>query len=229
MEFINTKIIICALLIIILLMIITIFVILKKKGKTDPLVQKGELGEMYLYQCLKDLPEPKRILYHVYLPTGGDETTEVDLIMIHGTGIYVFENKNYTGYIKGRENKSKWCQYINDKKKRFFYNPIMQNEGHIRALKKVLRSCVDPQDFYSIIVFGDYCKIGRIRIRNSGTFVVGRRDTNELCYRLMKRGRCYYDEDQVEQIYGCLLKFINVNKSIRKKHVDDVRKKYGNG
>ena len=78
----------------------------KRKDHQKQLSRIGNFGEARLRSNLSDIPEPKRILRHLYLPVGnGDQTTEIDLLMIHRTGIYVFESKNYSGYVKGKERK----------------------------------------------------------------------------------------------------------------------------
>lgn len=39
-------------------------------------------------------------------------TYEIDLIMISETGIYVFESKNYSGWIFGDEKQRYWTQIL---------------------------------------------------------------------------------------------------------------------
>jgi hypothetical protein len=56
-------------------------------------------------------------------------TTEIDLIMIDETGIYVFESKNYSGWIFGDEKRKNWVQTLENRQKNYFYNPIWQNGG----------------------------------------------------------------------------------------------------
>ena len=54
---------------------------------------KGALGEYYIYSSLTPLPGSKRFLFNCYIPKPNGETTEIDVIMIHSSGIYVFESK----------------------------------------------------------------------------------------------------------------------------------------
>ena len=42
---------------------------------------------------LEKVSGQKKVLYNVLIPAGKDSTTEIDALMIHETGIYVFENK----------------------------------------------------------------------------------------------------------------------------------------
>ena len=66
----------------------------------------GSYGEYLTYKYLKDYEsDGARFLYNCYLPKDNGETTEIDVLMIHQSGIYVFESKNYSGWIFGSENQ----------------------------------------------------------------------------------------------------------------------------
>ncbi len=198
----------------------------KRKDHQKQLSRIGNFGEARLRSNLSDIPEPKRILRHLYLPVGnGDQTTEIDLLMIHRTGIYVFESKNYSGYVKGKERKKKWIQ-ITRSGIRPFYNPIMQNAGHIRALKRILSDIVDRWDYYSIIVFGDECRIRHNRIKSRHTYIIRYQDVKELCDRLAQTSRVRYSEKQIEQIAKLLSEYIDVKKKVMKQHARDIERNY---
>ena len=100
---------------------------------------KGKYGEYLSFNKLEKIKGEHRILTNVYLPKGNGETTEVDLIYIHETGIYVLESKNYSGWIFGDEKSKYWMQTLQNGKKEKFYNPIFQNNTHIKYLIKLLR------------------------------------------------------------------------------------------
>ena len=55
----------------------------------------GHFGEYLIEYALNSLPGYSKQLCNVYLPYKG-RTSEVDVIMLHETGIYVFESKNYS-------------------------------------------------------------------------------------------------------------------------------------
>ena len=59
---------------------------------------------------------------------------------------------NISGQIYGDENSNQWCKILHNKTKKQFYNPIFQNNGHIRALKHILGN---SYPYYSIIVFSE--------------------------------------------------------------------------
>lgn len=49
--------------------------------------------------------DTKKLLLTAILKKNDGSTIELDIVMIHETGIYVFESKNYSGWIFGSEKK----------------------------------------------------------------------------------------------------------------------------
>jgi hypothetical protein len=56
------------------------------------------------------------------------------------------------------------------KRKYRFYNPIMQNNGHITALRKQLKQ-FEKMPFYSIIVFYGDCELKDVSFIPHGTYL----------------------------------------------------------
>jgi len=99
---------------------------------------KGLIGEMFVALFLKLLNKDIYRVYHdLYIPKEDGTTTQIDHVITSPYGIFVVETKNYKGWIFGDEKSKNWTQVIY-KKKSYFYNPIRQNHGHIRHLKKYL-------------------------------------------------------------------------------------------
>lgn len=71
---------------------------------------KGKLGEYRIFQELKALRGHKRFLFNVYIPKEDGSTTEIDVILLHESGVYVFESKNFSGWIFGSESQKYWTQ-----------------------------------------------------------------------------------------------------------------------
>ena len=86
-------------------------------------------------------------------------------------GLIVFEVKDYTGWIFGNGGQNQWTQvlaYGRDKYR--FYNPVRQNDGHIRALRK--QSAQFAQlPMFSVIVFYGNCTLRDISFIPNGTYV----------------------------------------------------------
>ena len=78
---------------IIFLIIILVCHIKSNQGDEDVLIKNSKIYEDY----------GAKILRNLYIPYGNQEkTTEIDALMIYETGIYVFESKDYSGWIYKR-------------------------------------------------------------------------------------------------------------------------------
>lgn len=72
---------------------------------------KGQISEEFLAHKLdikKETQYGGKILRNIYVPTPNGNTTEIDVLYITRKGIFVFENKNYAGYIFGNEKNKNW-------------------------------------------------------------------------------------------------------------------------
>ena len=123
---------------------------------------KGYFGEYLLFcELYKSMTGNGKILMNLNVPTENSKTTEIDLVLIHETGLYVFEIKHYKGTIYGKDTDAIWTQYFRTVKNNTFKNPIEQNKYHIQALKKLF----PETPIHSCVVFtNDDCDI---RVTNS--------------------------------------------------------------
>jgi len=111
---------------------------------------KGYYGEYLVFKKLyPELTGCCKILMNLQIPAGDGKTTEIDLLLIHETGLYVFEMKHYKGTIYGKASDQKWTQYFRTAPNSHFYNPILQNQYHIKALQKMFPNI----PIHSLIVF----------------------------------------------------------------------------
>lgn len=133
----------------------------------------GNNGEYLTYTELERLNGYNKLMTNIYIPKKDQTTTEIDLMMISETGIYVFESKNYSGWIFGDENQKNWTQTLENKKKNKFFNPIWQNNGHINALKSALE--FENKDiFKSYIIFSKRCTLKKINVTSKNIKVIKR-------------------------------------------------------
>ena len=95
------------------------------------------------------LCEPHVLLNNVTLQIG-NETTQIDHVLVMETGIFVIETKHYSGWIFGRPQDAYWTQVIYRRKSRF-QNPIRQNHGHLRALQTLFT--LPNENFFPVVVF----------------------------------------------------------------------------
>lgn len=105
---------------------------------------------------------PETLFHDLYIHRGNGKYAQIDAVMVSTVGIIVFEVKDYTGSIYGKGYYQNWLKVVGGGKEKFeFYNPVLQNEGHIDALRRKLRAAADVP-FYSVIVFYGNCKLKKI-------------------------------------------------------------------
>ena len=123
---------------------------------------RGEYSERDLIYRLVKCGIPANTIFHdVYVPHKGGHT-QIDVVVPTNVGVFVFEVKDYSGWIFGDGLREKWTQVLAyGEEKHQFYNPIKQNEGHITALRNAL-----PQfqniPFYSVVVFYGTSELKRL-------------------------------------------------------------------
>lgn len=136
----------------------------------------GRYGEYLTYKYLKSFEtNGAKFLFNIYIPKENGETIEIDVLMICSKGVFVFESKNYSGWIFGSETQKNWYQTLpvgrGRSHKEHFYNPIMQNRTHIKHLKAFLGEQVPMR---SIIVFSDRCTLKSVQIKSNDISVINR-------------------------------------------------------
>jgi len=162
-------------------------------------MDKGKYGEYLSFNKLEKIKGDHRILTNVYLPKGNGETTEVDLIYIHETGIYVLESKNYSGWIFGDEKSKYWMQTLQNGKKEKFYNPIFQNNTHIKYLIKLLQ--IDEKIIKSIIVFSERCTIKKMEVTSEKVKVINRYELNRTIEKLINNSPKIFEAGKIIELY----------------------------
>ncbi len=142
---------------------------------------KGYYGEYLVFEELyRFLPGACKILMNLEIPVTGNKTTEIDLLLICETGLYVFEVKHYKGTIYGSGNGNVWTQYFRTAKNNCFKNPVLQNSYHIKNLQKLFPEL----PVFSFIVFtNDECDLRIDEIPNDITVC----KLNNLQYVLQDR------------------------------------------
>lgn len=119
---------------------------------------KGYYGEFKVFEKLFfSVPGCSKFLMNLNVPTGTGKTTEIDLLMIHETGIYIFEVKHYKGTIYGKDDDQTWTQYFSTVPNHVFNNPIRQNDYHLAAVKNALSQIglcrIQKNVFHSVVIF----------------------------------------------------------------------------
>ena len=190
------------------------------------ILNKGIQGEFNIATLLEPfLSQSARILYNVYIPTKNGETTEIDIILISHSGLFVIESKNYSGWIFGDVNRKKWCQTLPARRgceKHYFYNPVWQNRAHIRHLQGLLGSTLP---YYSIVVFSDKCTFKKLSMEDASASVIYAYHLQYVIQRIQAIEGVRLDEAQIDHIYTSLCPYTHADDYIKAKHRNDVFKK----
>lgn len=138
----------------------------------------GRYGEYRTYSALRHHEAyDARFLFNLYIPKKNG-TTELDVVMIAHSGIFVIESKNFNGWIFGNESNKQWTQTLKGRggtsEKYHFYNPILQNREHIKHLRNILKSNFSEYPIYSIIAFSDRCQFMDVTTNTSTANIMHR-------------------------------------------------------
>jgi len=183
---------------------------------------KGIAGESII-QLLLNNPQLgyRKIMKNIYVPYG-NQTTEIDVLMIHETGIYVIESKNYSGWIFGSENQQQWTQMLNSYTKKRFYNPVWQNRTHIRALSNYTN--IDKSKIKSYIVFSDRCELKAVPPNTSECIITKIDLFLYAIYNDINNRKKIFTVEEVNQIEEKLKPITNVSQEVKNKHIQDIEK-----
>ncbi|MFZ7101242.1 MAG: nuclease-related domain-containing protein [Peptococcaceae bacterium] len=177
---------------------------------------KGELGEYKINFQFERLPGDYKHLADVMIrSTKG--LTQIDHIVVSPYGIFVVETKNYAGWIFGNQDNKYWTQTFHNKKAKF-YNPIWQNNGHIKALRELLKDYKDLK-FHSIIAFTRRCELRQIK---SDITVIYDTEISNVILRRNKE--IFLSNSDVLNIYN-LLKDANItDERVREEHIQQINR-----
>lgn len=189
----------------------------------------GRNGEYMTYRHLKSYENNgAKFLFNVYIPKDNGETTELDVVMISKTGIFVFESKNYSGWIFGTETQQYWYQTLptgkGKKQKNKFFNPVLQNRSHIKHLQLYLNF---EKNFpiYSIIVFSERCTLKNINMKSPDIHVIKRDQLVSTVNEIYLQPTEYLSAEDIQQIYDKLYQQTQVDEQTKLNHIANIQKK----
>ncbi len=197
-------------------------------GKTykETFYDSGNYGEYLIFRKLEEMGE-KFILTNIYLQQKDNTLTEIDLLAVNSTGIYVFESKNYSGWIFGDEKDKMWTQSLKGGNKYKFYNPIWQNNGHISALDYYL-SNEYTDAFFSFIIFSERCELKKVSYTSPNILIIKRNIlVNEFKNQILSRSN-RLSTKQVQEIYSKIKLKSLANEEVKKRHIEEIKTKHHN-
>lgn len=123
---------------------------------------KGKIAEKMVHHKLMQLPEEYHVIDNVLFMSNG-RSTQIDHIVVSPYAVFVIETKGYKGWIFGGESTEYWMQSIYGHKSTF-YSPLLQNDGHIRFLKFLLKD-LGNIPFVPIVVFNNEADL-KVNVNN---------------------------------------------------------------
>lgn len=149
------------------------------------------------------------------------DLTQIDCIAINRQGIFVFESKDYSGWIYGNGQQRYWTQVLNfGQEKHQLYNPIRQNSSHLAALPNFETN----PPIYSIIVFGRNAMLKTITNIPRNHFICTQPRIDQLLKDIISKSENTLTEIQLTNLRQTLLRSrVNPTLHLRQNHIDEVQ------
>ena len=170
-------------------------------------------GERWMAAYLRGLPEDKYKVVNDLMVLYNGHTVQIDHVVVSQYGVFVIETKDYRGWIHGGANSDYWTQSFRSQSFKF-YNPVLQNSGHVKALSNMLS--LDPSLFVSIVAFTENADLrigampGVMYMRPVSAFIQSY--TQPLL-----------SEERVQRICQWLSSLNIDSESVRNQHVNNVK------
>ena len=204
---------------IIIIILVLLFFIAKAILKSPKF--KGIKGENKVKKKLGNSISNQKYVLNDIIIKEGENTSQIDHVVINKFGIFVIETKNYAGQIYGNDYDQEWTQVLQyGKVKNKFYSPVKQNLTHINRIKSIVN--MDNVPIKSIVVFVQ----GNINHINS-KYVYKLKDIKNIIEKPIENG-CILTTSDINKINNLLKNNINSSNVTLKEHVKNIKTKYKN-
>jgi len=187
-------------------------------------------GEARLVFSLEKVFSPGRILADCYFPKAEAELgkskvvtqadlVQVDALVVDESGVYVFESKDYVGWIYAHGERAYWTQVSGyGENKQQFYSPVRQNAAHLAAV----RAIVGEVPIFSVIVFGRETTLKVVEGLPENCIVCTQAEIRQVMAR--RRQEQCLRETRAEELYRVVRRgLVNPDGVVRAEHVEEVQ------
>ena len=187
-------------------------------------------GEVRLVFSLEKVFLPERIFADCYFPkvdarlgvhkvATKSDLVQIDCLIVDRSGVYVFESKDYVGWIYAHGDRVHWTQVLAyGKNKHQFYSPVRQNEAHISALKSVVG---DDVPIYSVVVFGREAVLKVVEGMPENCIVCTQEGVRKRMEELVRK--TILSEAKIEELCSVVGRsLVNPDGIVRAEHVTEV-------
>lgn len=189
-------------------------------------MNKGEIFEREVFDYIhNNVKGYKRVLVDLLIPNGVGGTTQIDIVLVHRSGIYVIECKNYNATVSGGLLDAEWVVKYKNGKEYGVYNPVMQNEGHIKNLMYVLRG-YKKSCYKSLVLFSDRSVLdgcGCNKVIKSIKTIVTTESNLPKCVKSINKSKDIISIKSVSDVYYSLNKYARSSKKAKEKHSNYVK------
>jgi hypothetical protein len=197
----------------------------KKLLETVTKTYRGTRTERKLVLKLLKSGIPAQTIFHdLYVRKSDGKYSQIDVVVATKVGILVFEVKDYSGWIFGKGYQKQWTQVLSYGRQQYrFYNPVMQNDGHIAALRKQIKQ-FENVPFFSIIVFYGDCLLRDVSNIPRGTNITFPRQVLDAVNVILNdnENASYTDKYEVINVLKEAVQN-GENTEIRDEHIRNVR------
>lgn len=187
-------------------------------------LKRGTKSERRLVLKLLKLGFPASDIFHdLYLDKGNGWFSQIDVVLVTSSRVYVFEVKDYSGWLFGNGYQRYWTQVLNyGKEKHRFYNPVFQNKAHVEAIKYRIPQLANVP-IQSVIVFYGNCEFKNVSQIPEDVSVIYSSSVAHIVNNVSNKNDEYYiDIEGVKSIFRESVKN-GANPEVRYKHIKNIQ------
>ncbi len=166
-----------------------------------------------------------KLLRNVYIPKPNGKYSEIDVLLLHETGVYVFESKNLSGTVYGDYKHPQWERYKKNGEKDFIVNPIKQNESHINALCNYLQLNKFQLRAFNIVVFGSKAELKYIPENSSFNSIHEIYNLEMELIKKMTSQKNFYSPKTIDSWCSLLVPCMMIPEEEKQKHKERINSK----
>ena len=185
----------------------------------------GKIGEFSSEYVLNNLALTDisyiKTLHNLYIEKDG-YSSEIDVVAVTEKGILVVESKNLGGWIFGNEKSREWTQVFPNGEKYKFYNPVMQNDTHIRKLSQQLG--IEENKFVSYIVFSDRCTLKEVPRSTDRLKIIKRNELLWSVKSLLQNTPGIFTRPEVDAMCLKMAPLAHVSPGAKRRHIEQAER-----
>ena len=215
----------------VIIVIIAIAVIALARKSPEGRGKEGELSVAIIAASEVRKGLYGHVLQNVYVPRSDGSTSEIDVLLVSTKGIFVFESKNYAGYIFGNDQQRNWTVTLYTGKdwlgrkqteKHSFYNPVWQNKTHMKAVRRFVNASVP---IYSVVVFSNRGELKNVTYDSNAVTILQMTQLKSYLANIRNTYPDVLTQSEVDSIANDLSQYTGADEEKKRKHLEDIQRK----